>query len=522
MHNIVVIGAGPVGANFALLAKRQGLSVSLMEAREGPSHETRSLALSHGSRDILTAAGVWGVNLKATEIHAIHTSQKGGFGRSLITREDGGVPALGYVLSYADLQTALDERLEQEQITVERGTAITAFEEQGDHVVVRYSQRGSEQVCAAAVVVLADGGGNLGKLPAIAIAEKDYGQAALLGHIVTDRAHRGTAYERFTPEGPAALLPHGGDDEYSMVWISSPERIEQLKTLDDVAFLAAFQQHFGHRAGRFTQIAGRRSYPLRLRTVSKRVLGNIAVIGNAAKYLKSYQWDEEVGGKKPDSDYYGGAGYAGGKSRPDLSNTAFFLEALKAAGAPRDDPAFKKALVFVGHCQNFKSEFNSAEWAAKNNDGSFVYTGANGGENRRSDDTKGDLGGYGSMTYAGIKSMIYCGVGQDDERMKMAIGWIKKNYTLDSNPGMPGVNSQRGLYYYYHTFAKTMDALGVDQFEDAKGVKHDWRRDLTAALAKRQQPEGGWKNENDRWMEGDPNLVTAYALMSLSYAKPKK
>jgi len=247
-----------------------------------------------------------------------------------------------------------------------------------------------------------------------------------------------------------------------------------------------------------------------------------AVIGNAAKYLKSYQWDEEVGGKKPDSDYYGGAGYAGGKSRPDLSNTAFFLEALKSAGTPKDDPAFKKALVFVGRCQNFKSEFNAAEWAAKNNDGSFVYTGANGGENRRSDDAKGDMGGYGSMTYAGIKSMIYCGVGKDDERMKMAIGWIKKNYTLDSNPGMPGPNSQRGLYYYYHTFAKTMDALGIDEFEDDKGVKHDWRADLVAALAKRQQPDGSWKNDNDRWMEGSPDLVTGYAMMALSYAKPKK
>jgi squalene-hopene/tetraprenyl-beta-curcumene cyclase len=247
-----------------------------------------------------------------------------------------------------------------------------------------------------------------------------------------------------------------------------------------------------------------------------------AVIGNAAKYLKSYQWDEVVGGKKPDSDYYGGAGYAGGKSRPDLSNTAFFLEALKSAGTSKDDPAFKKALVFVSRCQNFKSEFNTAEWAGKNNDGSFVYTGANGGENRRSDDSKGDMGGYGSMTYAGIKSMIYCGVGKDDPRMKMAITWIKKNYTLDSNPGMPGANSRRGLYYYYHTFAKTMDALGTDEFEDAKGVKHDWRADLTAALAKRQQPDGSWKNDNDRWMEGDPNLVTAYALMALSYSKPKK
>jgi squalene-hopene/tetraprenyl-beta-curcumene cyclase len=224
----------------------------------------------------------------------------------------------------------------------------------------------------------------------------------------------------------------------------------------------------------------------------------------------------------PDHTYYGGAGYAGDKSRPDLSNTAFFLEALKEAGVDKNDPAFKKALVFVSRCQNFKSEFNTAEWAGKYNDGSFIYTGANGGENRRTDDTKGDLAGYGSMTYAGIKSMIYCGVSKDDPRMKKALEWIAKNYTLDANPGMPAANSQRGLYYYYHTFAKCMDALGEDTFTDAQGVKHDWRADLLAALAKRQRPDGSWVNENDRWMEGDPNLVTGYALMALSYCKPKK
>lgn len=244
------------------------------------------------------------------------------------------------------------------------------------------------------------------------------------------------------------------------------------------------------------------------------------VIGSAAKYLKEYQWDE-ARGKKDDSDYYGGAGYAGDKSRPDLSNTAFFLEALKAAGVPNDDPAFKKALVFVSRCQNLESEFNKAPWAAKTNDGSFVYTGANGGENRRSDDTKSDLGGYGSMTYAGVKSMIYCGLSKDDKRLQKALEWIGKNYTLDSNPGMPEVNSQRGLYYYYHTFAKTMDALGVDEFTDAKGVKHDWRADLLAAITKRQEADGSFVNKTDRWMEGDKNLVTGYALMALSYCKKK-
>ena len=285
VDNIVVIGAGPVGATFALLAKRQGLDVSLMEAREGPSLETRTLALSHGSRDVLDTANAWNASLKATEIHAIHTSQKGGFGRSLITREDGNVPALGYVLSYAALQTALDEQLEQQQIRVQRGAVVSKFEQSGEGVDIRYTRGGGEHVCEAAVVVLADGGANLGKVPAISVAEKDYGQAALLAHVETDRPHGGTAYERFTPEGPAALLPHGGTNGYSMVWVSSPARIEELKALDDAAFLAAFQQHFGQRAGSFIRVAGRRSFPLRLRIVSSPVAGNVAVIGNAAQAL---------------------------------------------------------------------------------------------------------------------------------------------------------------------------------------------------------------------------------------------
>lgn len=282
---IVVIGAGPVGATFALLAKRQGLKVVLMEAREGVSRETRSLALSHGSREILETADAWGAALNATEIHAIHTSHRGGFGRSRISREDGGVPALGYVLTYADLQTSLDDALTRAAIPVMRGAGVGAFDAGGDGVDIRYTQAGVEKCCTAGVVVLADGGANLDKLKSIAVTEKDYGQAALLGHIHTDTPHRGIAYERFTPEGPAALLPHGGADEYSMVWVSNPARIEQLKTLDEDAFLAAFQAHFGQRAGRFTHVDGRRSFPLRLRTVSPRVEGFVAVIGNAAQAL---------------------------------------------------------------------------------------------------------------------------------------------------------------------------------------------------------------------------------------------
>jgi 2-octaprenyl-6-methoxyphenol hydroxylase len=122
-------------------------------------------------------------------------------------------------------------------------------------------------------------------VPSLSIDEKDYGQSALLGHVITDAAHRGTAYERFTAEGPAALLPYGGPREYSMVWVSPPARIEELKALDDAEFMAAFQQHFGSRAGKFLSVSNRRSFPLKLRTLSSRVAGRIAIIGNAAQVL---------------------------------------------------------------------------------------------------------------------------------------------------------------------------------------------------------------------------------------------
>lgn len=241
------------------------------------------------------------------------------------------------------------------------------------------------------------------------------------------------------------------------------------------------------------------------------------VIGDASKFLKQLQWDEDEGKAKSD-DFYGGAGYDS-KSRPDLSNTQFFLDALRAAGVDKDDPALKKAMVFVSRCQNLKGEHNDQPWAGKFNDGSFIYSAAAGGQSKADDESPV---GYGSMTYAGVKSLIYCGVSKDDPRIKKAVEWIQKNYTLEQNPGMPEQRSQWGLYYNYHSMAKCFDALGIDEITTADGKKHDWRAELTAALAKRQKPNGSWINEQDRWMEGDPNVVTGYALMTLSYCKPRR
>lgn len=243
----------------------------------------------------------------------------------------------------------------------------------------------------------------------------------------------------------------------------------------------------------------------------------------AEAFVKGLQWDEQEG-QDESSFNYGGAGY-GGKKRPDLSNTSFFIDALKAAGNGPDDEAMKKALIFVSRCQNLETEHNTTPFAAKNPDGGFYYTVAAGGESFAGK-ADGGLRSYGSMTYAGLKSMIFAGVGPDDQRVKAAVEWIRKNYSLDTNPGM----GDAGLYYYYHTFAKALDALDQSEarsegrgfFTDKDGTKHDWRKELIAELASRQQDDGSWTNKNSRWLEGDPNLVTGYALLALSYCRPNK
>jgi squalene-hopene/tetraprenyl-beta-curcumene cyclase len=238
------------------------------------------------------------------------------------------------------------------------------------------------------------------------------------------------------------------------------------------------------------------------------------LIEEAERFLKGLQWDEDEG-LELSSESYGGAGY-GSHERPDISNTSFLMDALQAAGAGPDDEAVKKALIFVCRCQNLESEFNTTEFSALNPDGGFYYTCAAGGTSHAGTTPNGGLRSYGSMTYAGLKSMIYAGVGPDDQRVKAALKWIQGHYDLKENPGM----ADAGLYYYYHTFAKALDTAGLKLLEDTDGVKHDWRRDLREELLRRQQPDGSWINQNDRWMESDPNLVTGYALLALSYCRP--
>lgn len=244
------------------------------------------------------------------------------------------------------------------------------------------------------------------------------------------------------------------------------------------------------------------------------------LIKAADAFIKGLQMDDGEG-KDPSDTAYGGAGY-GKHKRPDLSNTQVFLDALVAAGNGPDDAAIQKAKVFVSRCQNLETQHNQTRWAAKNPDGGFYYTAAAGGESQakwpegESEEVRG-LRSYGSMTYAGLKSLIYAGLGPSDPRVQAATKWLRKNYSVEQNPGLGKV----GLYYYYHTFAKTLSVLGEDQFVDATGVKHDWRKELAEKLAAQQNADGSWVNAADRWLEGDPNLVTGYALLALAYCQPK-
>ena len=238
------------------------------------------------------------------------------------------------------------------------------------------------------------------------------------------------------------------------------------------------------------------------------------VIKNGAAFLKTLQYGDQVGLSDP---RFGGTGYDG-KSRPDLSNTQYFLDALQAAGVAKEDPAVRRALQFVSRCQNLPGETNDQTFAKKtsaDDKGGLTYIPLDPDDNPHKT-PNGGLRSLGAMTYAGLKSFLYAGVSKDDPRVKAALDWIRRHYTLDENPGM----GQAGLFYYYHTFGKALTALGEDRFEDATGVKHDWRRELFEAIKKRQRPDGSFLNADDKaFGEADPNIATAFALLTLSYLR---
>ncbi len=246
------------------------------------------------------------------------------------------------------------------------------------------------------------------------------------------------------------------------------------------------------------------------------------VIEKAREFIIREQDTEKNKNISGDNPYYGGIGYGGRYKHSDLSNTMMALEAvyysnrmtpLSSEQTKKSDLDWKAALKFVQRCQNLP-EYNDQPWASEDpvNRGGFVYFPGNSkaGEMKLANG-KIALRSYGSMSYAGLLSYIYADLDTNDPRVKAAVQWLSENFSLDENPGM----GKQGLYYYYHTMAKALSAARIDKLKLKDGKTVNWRDQLVGKLLDLQRPDGSWVNENGRWWENDPVLVTSYSLLAM-------
>lgn len=305
--DVAIAGGGPVGLALACqLLRSTDLRVTLIDAATPAraAHDPRALALSHGSRELLDALGAWPAQV--TPIEHIHVSQQGRFGHVALHREDYGVPALGYVVRYGDLCQALERALEQARTAAGAPRLTRVFQTRIDAVedaagaaagaaagIVRLSGTGADgqpAVFAARIAVQAEGGLFQRQMPAGPGPRgwhRDYGQTAIIGHVRCSAPRPGWAWERFTEEGPLALLPHDdhGVAGYALVWCCAPDEASRRLALPEAEFVAELGAAFGPRMGRFTLAGKRHAFPLGLNAAPVTVRGRTVAIGNAAQTL---------------------------------------------------------------------------------------------------------------------------------------------------------------------------------------------------------------------------------------------
>ena len=286
LHDLVVVGAGPVGSALALALARADLDVVVVDARHRGEtmRGDRSLALSHGARLILDRLGVWSEIVRApdaaTPITSIDVSQAGGFGRVRLEAEEQGIPALGYVVGYRALQGALDASLARTGVVVRYGERVTNVDATQAYAAIGLAGDDAQPLLTRLAVV-ADGDG--AAVAGLDRQKHDYGQVALIASVWRDTPHGGLAYERFTPEGPVALLPEG--DHYGLIWTVTPDRARLLLALTDADFINELASRFGPRAGRFTRVDRRRAFPLALEFARHPAALRCVAVGNAAQML---------------------------------------------------------------------------------------------------------------------------------------------------------------------------------------------------------------------------------------------
>lgn len=332
-HDILIVGGGPVGAAATLALSGSGLSVGLVDARppQIASADPRPIALSHGSRQILERLGVWDALQPATAIERIHISQRGGFGRVELGADEAGLPALGYVVDYGRLAGALTAAVAagdcsrvQASVSAIRGRTDAAEASAGSAVM------------RARLIVAAEGGA-LGAAP---MQTRDYRQSVVTARVKSAYAHRHVAYERFTPQGPLALLPM--EDRFALVWTTTPAHAQQLCELPDARFLAELRDAFGGRLGSFDETGARASFPLALKVAEAATQPRVVALGNAAQTLHpvagqglnlglrdAWELAETVRGRERDE--IGGEAHLrayASRRRADRSNSIRFTDTL--------------------------------------------------------------------------------------------------------------------------------------------------------------------------------------------------
>jgi 2-octaprenyl-6-methoxyphenol hydroxylase len=291
--DVAIVGGGMVGASLAAGLAGSGRRVLLVESVSfgvlaQPSFDERTTALGNASRRIFEGLGVWqAIAPEAAAIRAIHVSQAGGFGFARLRAEEHRIEAFGYVAPNRRIGAALWSRLAASpdlMLRVPASARDLEIAADGVRLDVVGGSAGLERV-AARLLVAADGAQSQIRTAAgIGAAVEDYGQVAVVANVAADRPHAGGAYERFTPDGPLAVLPLY-DGTLAVIWACRPQRASELLALDEHAYLAQLQRQFGWRAGRFVRAGRRGSYPLKLTRAATTVGTRTVLIGNAAQAL---------------------------------------------------------------------------------------------------------------------------------------------------------------------------------------------------------------------------------------------